>query len=116
MEDTKAKERKSSAKKKEVDEDFKVFWSAWPKKVKKKDAVRAFKKIHGNVSLDTIIKAVEQHKKGEQWKKDDGQFIPHPATWLNGDQWEDELVTHSHEQPSKYDGDWTKIELPIINP
>jgi hypothetical protein len=26
------------------------------------------------------------------------QFIPHPATWLNGERWEDELET---EMPQK---------------
>ena len=25
------------------------------------------------------------------WTKDDGQFIPHASTWLNGKRWEDEL-------------------------
>ena len=26
----------------------------------------------------------------DQWKKDGGQFIPHPATWLNQEGWDDE--------------------------
>jgi hypothetical protein len=25
-----------------------------------------------------------------EWTKDGGQFIPHPATWLNQKRWEDE--------------------------
>ena len=30
-------------------------------------------------------------KDSDQWTRDDGRFIPHPATWLNGRQWEDEV-------------------------
>lgn len=39
----------------------------------------------------TILAALEKHKKSEDWKKDAGKFIPYPATWLNGRRWEDEL-------------------------
>ena len=27
----------------------------------------------------------------DEWKRDGGRFIPHPATWLNGKRWEDEV-------------------------
>jgi hypothetical protein len=30
------------------------------------------------------------HVASEQWRRDDGRFIPHPATWLNQRRWEDE--------------------------
>ncbi len=30
--------------------------------------------------------------KTEQWMRGSGQFIPHAATWLRGERWEDELV------------------------
>jgi hypothetical protein len=29
-------------------------------------------------------------RQSAQWQRDDGQFIPHPSTWLNGRRWEDE--------------------------
>jgi len=69
--------------------DFARFWAAYPKKKSKVTAERAFKKIKG-VSIDTIITAVESAKQSPDWMKDNGQFIPHPATWLNQRRWEDE--------------------------
>jgi hypothetical protein len=33
---------------------------------------------------------VKVWKNSQQWTKDGGQFIPMPATWLNGRRWEDE--------------------------
>lgn len=27
----------------------------------------------------------------EQWQRDGGQYIPHPATWLNQGRWKDEI-------------------------
>ena len=30
-------------------------------------------------------------KQTEQWKKDNGKFIPYPATWLNQERWTDEI-------------------------
>ncbi len=35
--------------------------------------------------------AIEVQKQSEQWTKDNGRFIPNPATWLNQGRWEDEL-------------------------
>jgi len=32
------------------------------------------------------------------WRKDSGQFIPHPATWLNAKGWEDSTVIELPEQ------------------
>ena len=51
----------------------------------------AFAKVE--VPLQTLLDAVEAQKKTPQWQKDNGQFIPHPTTWLNGKRWEDEVVT-----------------------
>ena len=37
-----------------------------------------------------ILTALNWQKKSEQWLKDNGQFIPYPATYLNQRRWEDE--------------------------
>lgn len=71
--------------------EFDRFWSAYPRKEGKQKARRAFEKV--NVPLDTLLAAIEQQKKSTQWSKDNGQFIPHPATWLNGKRWEDVSIT-----------------------
>ena len=44
------------------------------------------------MDLDILLVALEAQKKSSQWTKDNGQFIPHAATWLNGKRWEDQLA------------------------
>jgi hypothetical protein len=70
--------------------EFDLFWSAYPRKIKKKDAVRVWAKM----STDDMAKAksdVEKRIKGDpQWTRDNGTFVPYPATYLNGEQWNDE--------------------------
>ena len=69
---------------------FDLFWEAYPRKVGKVKAQAAFQKV--TASVDVLLSAIEAQKKSPQWQKDNGQFIPHPATWLNGRRWEDETT------------------------
>jgi DNA-binding Lrp family transcriptional regulator len=74
----------------ETDENFISFWSEYPKRVAKPSAVKAFQKAMKKTDLPTILIAIRKYKKTDQWRKDKGQFIPNPATWLNQERWEDE--------------------------
>lgn len=74
---------------------FVQFWAAYPKRIGKGAAEKAFTKAVGPSGasqelLDKILAAVEAQKRSQQWLKDGGQFIPHPSTWLNQKRWEDE--------------------------
>lgn len=70
---------------------FELFWSQYPKKVDRPKAIKAFAAIDpGDDLLATMLKAVESQKVSIQWLKGGGEYIPHPATWLNGRRWEDE--------------------------
>jgi len=84
--------KEKNTKKESTDEKtgFADFWEEYPKKKSKGDARKAFEKAIKKVSLQTILNAVRKHKSGAQWMKDNGQYIPYPATWLNREQWEDE--------------------------
>jgi hypothetical protein len=67
--------------------DFDLFWSTYPKKVAKLDAMRAWegtKKMRPGI--EEIIAAVNRLAV----KCPDMQFFPHPATWLRGGRWMDE--------------------------
>jgi len=44
----------------------------------------------GEQLQQTILKALDQAKTSAEWAKEGGQYIPHPATWLNAKGWEDE--------------------------
>ena len=71
---------------------FDRFWEAYPKKVAKEPARKAFYKLKpDDVLTDRMIRAVEEAKVSAQWRKDGGQYIPNPATWLNQRRWEDEV-------------------------
>ena len=72
--------------------DFAQFWSAYPRKIGKGAAEKSWSKIKMDDALfKTVLDAVESQKKSNQWKRDNGQYIPNPSTWLNQKRWEDEL-------------------------
>lgn len=69
---------------------FDQFWSAYPRKVAKPEAMKAWLKLKPDAELaGKIIAGVEAAKQSRDWTKDDGQFIPHPSTFLNQHRWED---------------------------
>ena len=72
--------------------DFDAFWKAYPRKVAKQAALKAWNKATKKPTIEVILSALEIQKKSEQWTKDDGQFIPHPATWINAGRWDDEVI------------------------
>jgi len=52
--------------------------------------------------LDEILQAVARQRTWPKWLKDGGQYIPNPATWLNGEQWLNEpppVTAVLHETP-----------------
>ena len=69
---------------------FAQFWAAYPKKKSKESASKAFFKLNPTDDLlCQMLRAVERQATTEQWRRQGGQFIPYPATWLNGGCWED---------------------------
>ena len=73
------------------EERFAEFWQAYPKKVGKGAALKAYGKIKPNAQLHKkMLTAIEIQKRTQQWQKENGQFIPNPSTWLNQSRWEDE--------------------------
>lgn len=86
-------EEKSDGKPKNTLENrFELFWKAYPKKKAKKTAWNAFKKIKPDEALfSRIMEAIGRYRTSQEWQRDGGQYIPHPATWLNGGCWDDEI-------------------------
>lgn len=78
---------------------FVDFWKAYPRKVARSDAQKAWIKLKvDSTLLATILRAIEEQKLTADWQKDGGKFIPHPTTWLNGRRWEDEVTTSANAQ------------------
>lgn len=70
------------------DNTFDRFWNAYPRKVGKTAALKAW--LKHNPDIDLVLKALEWQKKSPQWFKNNGLYIPHASTWLNGSRWLDE--------------------------
>ena len=88
----------------EISELFDVFWSTYPRKTAKANALKSWRKIKPNKGLaQRIILAVREQAKTSQWTRDDGQYIPHPATWLNQRRWEDEIEPSPSAPENPYD-------------
>ena len=82
----------SSSPRSATDARFDIFWQTYPNKVGKENARKAWSKIKPDAELfDKIIKKVEELKVCDDWTKNGGQYIPHPATWLNRGGWDDEI-------------------------
>ena len=70
---------------------FADFWTCYPKKKNKSDADKAWKALAPNAELcQRILEAVEVQRTSKDWRKDGGQFIPYPASWLRARRWEDD--------------------------
>ena len=83
------------------DPEFELFWLAYPRRIQKKRARTVFiraKKKGILPAIDALIAIVVRHTKQAQWAKDGGEYIPHPATWLNGEQWLDELPAETNNE------------------
>lgn len=73
---------------------FEKFWKAYPKKTGKDKSKKWFEKNKPDEELfELMMKQLERFKDTEDWKKQGGQYIPYPTSWLNGKRWEDEFET-----------------------
>lgn len=80
---------------------FDDFWLLYPKRMAKKDAKKAWDKLSEPQKTAALIACANWRN---IWAAKDVEFLPHPATWLNGERWEDELpssVSHASHVPAQ---------------
>jgi hypothetical protein len=84
------------------DPDFERFWSDYPRRVGKKAARQAWNQLTADErtrALDAVpVFAAEQQRRGDEIK-----FTPHPATWLNGRRFDDEIPAPTKAQREALD-------------
>lgn len=68
---------------------FDKFYLEYPRKKAPADARKAWAKINPN-EYESIMNGLAKAKASNDWQKENGQYIPYPATFLNGRRWEDE--------------------------
>jgi hypothetical protein len=67
---------------------FDEFWSEVPRKIGKGQARKAWTAALKKADADTIITGIRRY--AAERRSEDPKFTAHPATWLNGERWEDE--------------------------
>jgi len=75
---------------------FLDFWKAYPRKVSKGAAWKAWP---GDAVLPAVLAALEWQAKLPGWQ--DLQYVKHPATYLNARGWEDEKPTQLQLAPAR---------------
>ena len=70
---------------------FDHFWAVYPRKVGKRKAEALWKRLNLSSMADSVIAAVEAHKRSQQWQDEAGKYVPHPTTWLERGGWEDDV-------------------------
>lgn len=71
---------------------FDYWWKAYPRKVSKGDARKAWKQTQSiRPPLHEMLAKLSLQCKSEDWRKDEGKFICYPATYLRSEKWDDEL-------------------------
>lgn len=83
------------------DDAFDTFWSAYPRKVGKEKARTSFRAAIKKTTLEIMLSAIEMQNRSDQWRRDGGQYIPHPSTWLNQGRWEDEVAERGRQDGSE---------------
>lgn len=71
------------------DTNFVAFWDAYPRKVAKGAARRAWTRAVQHTEPDTIIEGARRYRDDPNRE---ASFTAHPATWLNGERWLDEAL------------------------
>ena len=91
--------------------EFDAFWTVYPRKVGKGDAIKAYAKARRKASAESILSSVALLERAY-----DGQpktFIPHPATWLNAERWTDEPLDINPARQSPISRGQAELEATI---
>jgi hypothetical protein len=67
-----------------------TFWPAYPRKAAKAPALKAFLKKRKTVSLEDLISGLARIDTERP------EYIPHAATWLNQERWQDEAINKAN--------------------
>lgn len=80
---------------------FEDFYKAYPKKVKRKEALKAWKGLNG-MDKQVIMDDIEK-RKAIEWDLGDKRFIPAPSAYLNKERWTDEIIERKSSQRKPID-------------
>ena len=73
-----------------ADAEFDTFWGQYPRKIAKGNAAKAYAKALKKADATTILNGLANYLPA--WAQTEEKFIPHAATWLNGERWADQVA------------------------
>ena len=83
---------------------FDEFWQIWPRHDGKANALKAWAKAIQKIPAVDLVEAARDYSQKPDLP--DRKFIPHAATWLNGERWNDE------PEPALPDPDaWMNVDV-----
>ncbi len=92
--------KENTKRKLQIENNFEIFYKAYPKHKSKNTALKAFIRAYKELPLlEELLLILERHKKTRQWQ--DSQFIPYPATWINQKRWLDQITTEDTQIPKQ---------------
>jgi hypothetical protein len=82
---------------------FNIFYDEYPKQVGRKKAHQTWLVMNpSQQDLDAMLINISDRLIRGVWSKDYSQYIPHPANYLSGEQWNDELISrNANDQRNK---------------
>jgi hypothetical protein len=75
-------------------EAFEEFWTIYPRRAGKVDARKAYERATAKTDPTLVLAGAQRFAADPNLPRDDPQFIPHPATWLNAGRWDDDPLPH----------------------
>lgn len=78
---------------------FEKFYSVYPRKKDKQDAIKWFKKNKPSPEFVEMLIEDLNKRLATEWSGKEQQYLPYPATYLNGKRWEDEIETAAPVKP-----------------
>ena len=81
---------------------FDRFWNEYPKKVGRKKAYESWQSINpSEQDLNAMLINISDRLHQGAWSLETKQFIPHPANYLGGELWTDEIIQRNNYERSQ---------------
>jgi uncharacterized protein YdaU (DUF1376 family) len=93
---------------------FDQFYEAYPKKVGRQEAVKAWGKLKPNVAMTQMLIAdiADRIERGA-WSLDERQYIPGPAPYLNGRKWTDDVIPRNGKSGDTDYAEIAKMDMEV---
>ncbi len=71
-----------------ITDEFEIWYAAYPKHIGRGAALRAYRTARKKADYLALLNAAKVA--ATKYSQSEQKFIPHPATWLNAERWQDE--------------------------